>query len=97
MGQIESHEVRLLLHAGKHHQSFAEVRLRLAWRMRQRDEHLLPDNLRRAHVILHNRVAAAIAVLGPKPLKDPLGRVPLLERTPLVVFDDRVDCALPRA
>ena len=63
--QIEGHEVRLLLHAGNHHQSFTEVRLRLAWRMGQRDEHLLAADLRRAHVVLHDRVAAAYSRARP--------------------------------
>ena len=76
---------------------FAEVGLRLARRVGQRDEHLLAADLRRAHVVLHDRVAARIAVLGPQPLEDPLGRVPLLARALLVVFQDRVDHALPRA
>jgi hypothetical protein len=33
-----------------------------------------------AQVVLHDRVAAGKAVLGPQALKDPLGRMPLLGR-----------------
>jgi len=95
--QVEGHEVRLLLHAGNHHLRFTEVRLRLARRVRQRDEHLLAADLRRAHIVLHNRVAAGVAVLGAKPFEDALGRVSLLLRPLLVVLEDRVDRALPRA
>ncbi len=36
-------------------------------------------------------------MLGAQPLEDPLGRVPLLARPLLVVLQDRVDRALPRA
>jgi hypothetical protein len=95
--EVESHEVRLLFHAGDLHQSFAEVGLRLARRVGQRDEHLLAADLRRAYVVLHNRVTASISMLGAQPLEDPFGRVPLLARSLLVVFEDRVDHALPWA
>lgn len=38
--QVHRQKVLLLLHSGHHHQRLAEVRPRLARRMRQRDEHL---------------------------------------------------------
>jgi len=47
------------------------------------------------HVVLHDRVAARVAVLGAESLEDPLGRVPLLARPMLVVFENRVDHAMP--
>jgi hypothetical protein len=62
--QIEGHEVRRPLHAGNHHLRLAEIRLRLARRVGQRDEHLLTAQLLLAHVVLHDRVTAHVAVLG---------------------------------
>ena len=97
MRQGKGHEVRLLFRSGDRYLGFAEVGLRLARRVGQRDEHLLAADLRRVHVVLHNRVAARVAVLGSKPLEDPFGRVPLLARPLLVVLENRVDHALPRA
>ena len=44
--QVHRQVVRLLLHAGNHHQRFAEVRLRFARRMGQRHEHLPGAKLR---------------------------------------------------
>ena len=96
MRQIESHEMRLLLHAGDHHLGLAEVGLRLARRVCERDEHLLAAELGLAHVVLHDGVAAGVIVFGPEPLDDALGRVPLLLRTLLVHFEDGVDRPLPR-
>ena len=86
MRQIEDHVVRLALDAGDYHHRFAEVGLRLARRMGQRDEHLPAAQLAGAHVVLHDRVAAGVTVLGTQPVEDTLGGVPLLARTPLVVF-----------
>ena len=97
MRQVEDHEVRPLLHPGDHHLGLAEVRLCLTWRVGQRDEHLLATDLRRAHVVLHDRVTARVSMLGPQPFENPLGCVPLLARALLVVFENRVDRILPRA
>lgn len=58
MRQIHGQVMRLLLDAGNHHQRFAEIRLRLAGRVHQRHKHLLTAQRRRAHVVLHDRVAA---------------------------------------
>jgi len=95
--QIEGHEMRLALHAGNHHHRFAEVRLRFARSVAQRHEHLLAADLGGPHVVLHDRVAARVLVLGSQPLEDPLGRVPLLLRPLLVLFQNGVDHALPRS
>ena len=43
------------------------------------------------NIVLHDRQPAAVAVLVPKPLEDPLRRVPLLRRTALIVLKDPVD------
>jgi hypothetical protein len=45
--------------------------------MAQRHNHLLAAEFRLAHVVLHNRVAARVPVLGSESLEDTLGRVPL--------------------
>ena len=76
--QVHGQIVRLALHPGDLHQAFAKVRLRIPRRMRQRHEHLPLAHLPQPHVVLHDGVAACIAVLVPQPLEDPLGRVPLL-------------------
>ena len=65
-------------------------------RMAQGHEHLLAADPGLPNVILHDRVAARISMLGLQPLEDPLGRVPLLLRPPLVFFQYGVDDALPR-
>src|ERR1019366_3952083 len=57
--------------------------------------HLLRPQPVRAHVVLHDGVAAEERVLGPQPLEDPLRRVSLPGWPPLVVFQNRVDRAQP--
>ena len=96
MRQVHRQVVRLLLNAGDHHHRFAEVRLRLARRMRQRHEHLLTAQRRRSHVVLHDGVAAGELMLFLQPVEDPPGRVPLLGWPLLVVVQNRVDHAQPR-
>ena len=70
----------LLPDAPDHRHRLAKVDLSMAGRMRERDEHLLGAGMPLAQVVLDDRVAAGKAVLGPQPLKDPLGRMPLLRR-----------------
>jgi hypothetical protein len=94
--QIHRQVVRLPLHSGDNHQRLAEVRLRFSGSMPQRHEHLLRPQPLRAHIVLHDSVAAGERVLGPQPLKYPLRRVPLPGRPPLVFFQNRVDRAQPR-
>ena len=94
--QVHRQIVRLALHAADHRLRLAEVRLRLPCRMRQRNEHLPPTQLRRPHIVLHNRLAARESVLFSETIEDPLRRVPLLGGTCLVLFDNRVDHANPR-
>ena len=96
VGQVHYQVVRLPLHAGNHDQGFAEVHLRFARCVDQRHEHLPSTQRRRAHVVFDDRVAAAEPVLFPKPVEDPLGRMPLLDRSLPVVFQDGVDDAQPR-
>ena len=80
MRQVHEEHMHLLAHAADHADRFAEIHLRMAWRMRQGDERLPGPRLRMPDVILHHRVAAAEPVLGFKALENTLGRVPLLRR-----------------
>jgi hypothetical protein len=78
--QVEAEEVDLLPDTPDHRHRLAEIDLGVARRMGQRDEYLAPPLPPLADVVLHDRVAAGEAVLGPQALVDPLGRVPLLRR-----------------
>jgi hypothetical protein len=60
--QVDDEEPNLLLDTAENNDRLAEVRLGMAGRMRQRNEHLLPDLAPRAHVIAHRRVAPVEAV-----------------------------------
>src|SRR5690554_6274614 len=59
--------------------------------MRQRHEHLAAAPLALPHVILHDRVATAEAMLIAKPLEHPLRRVPLLAMNLAVALQPAVD------
>ena len=77
--QVKAEEVDLLSDTPDHRHRLAEVDLGMAGRVGERDENLAPLPPL-ADVVLHGRVAAGKAVLGPQALVDPLGRVPLLRR-----------------
>ena len=93
VGQVDDEAVGLALHAADDHQGLAEVALRVARRVGQRDEHLpgltamLPD------VVLDGGVSAVVAVLVPQPLEDALGGVALLPGAREVILQDPVDDA----
>ena len=78
MRQVHRKEVDLALHTADDAERFAKVGLRMSRRMCQRNEHLPGPLTPASHVILHNRDAARKAVLVPKPLENPLGRMVLL-------------------
>ena len=82
-------------HAGRltpqHHVRLTEIHLGFSRRMRQRQEHLLVPLVPCPHDLLDARVTAGVLVLGPQPLEDPLGRVPLLRMYLLVATEDLVD------
>jgi hypothetical protein len=65
--------------------------------MFQRHEHLALAQLPQPHVVLHDRVAARVAVLVAQPLEDPLGGVTLLPAFRLVVFQNLIDGPDPGA
>ena len=91
--QIEDEEVRLARHTPDHRTRLTEVRLPMARRMDQRHEHLPPPAVVvvLAHIVLHDRVAAAEPVLGAKPVEDTLGRVALLAGLVGIVLQPLVD------
>ena len=78
-------------HPADHPDRLAKVDLRMARRMRQRNERLAPPSPLDPDVILHHRIAAGEAVLVAKPLKNPLRRMPLLHRSRPVDVQDRID------
>ena len=89
--QIEDEEVRLARHTPDHRTRLAEVRLPMAGRMDQRHEHLPTPAVVLAHIVLHDRVAAAEPVLGAKPVEDTLGRVALLAQLLQILLQPLVD------
>jgi hypothetical protein len=91
MRQVEAEHMQLHANAANDADAFAEVGLRMARRMGQRHENLARPGTRQADVILHDRIAAGVAVFDPQPFENPLGRMPLLRRRRLVSFQDRVD------
>jgi hypothetical protein len=87
--------VRLALHAADHGHRFSEVSLCVSRRMLQRNEHLPLTQLSEPHVVLHNRVAARVAVLVTQAFEDPFGRVALFFAAGLVFFQNLVDGSDP--
>src|SRR3974390_2010022 len=80
MREIHVKHVDLLVHTADDSKSLAEVYLSVARRMRQRHKHLPAPGPDGPYIILHDRIAAGIAVLSLKPLEDPLRRMTLLRR-----------------
>ena len=91
--QVEAEEVDLPLLAADHRHRLAEVGLPVPGRMHQGHEHLPPPQPPLPDVVLHDRLAAGEAVLGPQPLEDAPRRVPLLARPLPVLLQDPVDDA----
>ena len=91
MRQIDDQEVRLALHSVDDDDRFAEVRLGVTRRMRQRHEHLLSAQLLLAYVVLDGRVAACEPVLVAEAVKDALCGVALFPRTLPIVGQDLID------
>src|ERR1700674_4208752 len=74
-----------------HANAFAEVDLSVARWMSERYVNLARSRPRQPNVILHDGIAAAIAVLDPKSFENPLRRMSLLGRSRFVALQDRVD------
>ncbi len=96
MRQVHVEPVHLLAHAANHADGLAEVDLGVTRRVGERHERLAGSELLLMHVVLHRRVAAAVAVLRLQPLEDTLGRMALLRRRLLVLRQDRFDHANER-
>ena len=84
-------EVGLLLHPGDDHDRFAEVRLGMPRRMRQRHEHLSKATAPLPNVILDDGLPAVEAVLVAQPVEYPLRRVALLAVNRSVLFQYTVN------
>ena len=69
MRQVHKEHMQLLAHAADHADRFAEINLRMAWRMRERNECLPGPRPREPDVILYHRIAAAKPMLGLKPFE----------------------------
>ena len=67
--------MHLLLDPGDDRPRFAEISLRVPWRMRQRHEHLPAMAAMLTNVVLHDRVPTGESVLVTKTLEDALRRV----------------------
>ena len=89
--QVHAEKVELLPHAADHAHSLAEIHLGMPRRMRPRHERLTALRPADPHVIPDHRVAAGKALLVAPPLKDPIGRMPLLDRSSPVRPEDRVN------
>ena len=65
--QVETKHMQLHAHAADYADAFAEIDLRVAGRMDERDEDLARSGAGGPHVILHHRVAAGVAMFDPQP------------------------------
>ena len=80
VGQVQDEVVGLLFHSHDDRQGLAEVALGMAWGVEQGHEHLSGLAAALPYVVLDYGVLAPEPILIPQPLKDALGRVPLLPR-----------------
>ena len=78
VGKRHDEEMRPMPHASDDRIRLAKVRLSMAWRMRQRHEHLPLATAPFANVILDDGLSAREAMLVAKTFEDPLRRVALL-------------------
>jgi hypothetical protein len=74
--------MRPMLHPGDERIRLAKVRLSMAWRMRQRHNHLPVATATFANAILDDGLTSREAMLVAKALEYPLRRVPLLAMDP---------------
>ena len=89
--QIKREEVSLLLDAADHHGGFAKVGLGMAWRVRERNEHLAMPPAMFAHVVLDDCIAAGKPVLVTEPLENTFGRMSLLARALPILEKPSID------
>src|ERR1700682_615489 len=86
--QVHRKKMDLLLNSADYSQRFAEVGLRMPRIVAQRHEHLAQPQPPLVHVVPDDRDPAAIAVLVPQPLEDPLRSMLLFRRLSLIFFQD---------
>ena len=89
--KVHGEEVDLALLTANDPNRFTKIHLRVPRRVHQRHEHLLRTLPAKRHIVLHDREAARIPVLVPKPLKNPLRCVLLLLRPAFVLGQDRIN------
>ena len=93
VGQVQDKAVGFPLDTADDHQGLAEVALRVARRMGQRDEHLPGLTATLSYIVLDRGVSAVEPILVPQPLEDALCCVSLLPGTPEVVLQEPVNDA----
>ena len=93
VGKAHRQEVDFTLHPADDGQRFTKINLSMARGVRQRNEHLALTLPGSKDVVLHNCDPARKAILITQPLEDPLRCVPLLLRTPFILFQNTVDNA----
>src|SRR5258708_1566853 len=89
--QVHRKEVDLALDPGDLRQRLAKIHLRMARIVPQRHEDLTMPQPPRQHVVLNNGDPARVTLLVAKPFEDPLRRMPLLPRPPLILQQDLID------
>ena len=67
--RLETKRMQVHAHAADDADAFAEIDLRVAGRMGERDENLARSGAGDPHVILHHRVAAGVAMFDPQPIE----------------------------
>jgi hypothetical protein len=68
--QVETKHMQLHAHAADDADAFAEIDLRVAGQMDERDEDLARSGAGGPHVILHRRVAAGVPMFDPQPFEN---------------------------
>ena len=87
--QVETKHRQLPAHAADDADAFAEIDLRVAGRMGERDEFGAGD----PHVSLHHRVAAGVAMFDPQPFENPLIGLDRVDETESAVRASAVPAA----
>ncbi len=83
--QIQREEVGLLLNAADPHDHFAEISLGVTRCVRQRNEYFAMPPTVLAEIVLDDGIATLEPMLVAKPLEDPLGGMPLLTRSLMIL------------
>ena len=95
--QVHAKEMNALTLAGDDRIRLTKIHLRMASLVAQRHKHLLRAQALQPDIIAEHRQPARIAMLIPKPLENPLARMPLLAWCRLILSQDPVDHRRQRA